>query len=77
MKLNNIKAVNRVGMVEEVNEERPEHYSELSIGDEEERKNRDNDKGCGSKAWYWLNTRGKDQDGVFRRLHQSNFAFYR
>ena len=32
---------------------------------------------CCGRCCNWLNTRGKDKDGIFRRLHLSSFAFYR
>lgn len=34
-------------------------------------------KDCLGRLWDYLNTRSKDTDGKFRRMHLSQFAFYR
>ena len=49
----------------------------MSIGEEEERKEREKVKDCSGKVWDWLNTRRKDPEGRFRKMQLSSFAFYR
>jgi len=34
-------------------------------------------KDCKSRLWIWLSKRGKDHDGKYRKIHLSNYAFYR
>lgn len=50
----------------------------MSIGEDEEQKGKENvNKDCLGKMWDYLNTRSKDPSGRFRKMHESQFAFYR
>lgn len=77
MRLNNQKVGSKGGKLEE-EKVAVENHSELSIGEDEERqKMEEADKDCCGRCWIWLNTRGKDKEGIFRKMHLSSFAFYR